>query len=326
MEYRTLGRSGIRISEIGYGTWGIGGGWGIQDDREALNSLAHAHDLGVIFFDTALGYGGGHSEGMIGQAFQHCREQVVIASKIPPKTYRWPVTGNDPLKDTFPKEWIIECTEKSLANLGSDYLDLQQLHAWTDAYSDQEEWREAFEQLKQQGKIRAYGVSVNDWDPFGGVNLARSGLVDSIQVVFNIFEQRPVEQLFGAAQPSGTGILARVPFEEGLLTGNFTPGHIFEAGDWRAEWLTPDRLAEAARRVDALQPFLAPECPTLAALGLKFCLSFPAVSSVMPGMRHARHVEPNVAVSDGRLLDSETLEKLKAHAFPHGWSYPWSAG
>ena len=190
MQYRNLGRSGITVSEIGFGAWGIGG-WGRRDDAEALEALRRAFDLGVTFYDTALGYGNGHSEQLIGRVFKTDRQKVVIASKIPPKTSIWPVTPDQPASETFPAAWVIECTEKSLKNLGSDYLDVMQLHAWTDAYCQQTEWLEGFQRLKKDGKIRAIGVSVNDWDAYGGVGLAQAGLVDSIQVIYNIFKQRP---------------------------------------------------------------------------------------------------------------------------------------
>lgn len=324
MQYRELGRTGIKVSEVGFGSWGIGGGWGPTDDETSLGALRRAYDLGVNFYDTAMGYGNGHSEQLIGQAFHAERDKVIIASKIPPKTFRWPVTDNDPIERTFPAQWIITCTERSLRNLNTDYLDVQQLHAWTNAYLEQTEWLEAFQKLKQQGKIRAFGVSANDWDPYGAVNLVKSGRIDTVQVIYNIFEQRPAEQLFPAALDQQVGILARVPFEEGLLTGAFSPDHQFAEDDWRKDWLTPERLEEAAGRVEALKAYLAPDRPTLAALALKFCLAHPAVSTVIPGMRRVENVEANTAVSDGVPLPMDVNEALKKHAFWHGWYYPWS--
>jgi aryl-alcohol dehydrogenase-like predicted oxidoreductase len=324
MYYRRLGRTGIEVSEIGFGGWGIGGGWGRQDDAEATRALKRALELGVTFFDTALGYGNGHSEQLIGQAVAGVRDRVVIATKIPPKTYRWPVLPHEPISETFPANWIIECTERSLRNLNTDYIDVQQLHAWTPPYLTQLEWYEALTRLKEQGKIRAFGVSANDWDPYGPVELVRSGLIDTVQVIYNIFEQRPAEQLLPAALEHNVGIIVRVPFEEGLLTGKMGPDYVFDEGDWRARWLTPERLQEAARRVEALKPFLSDKCPTLAILALKFVLSHPAVSTVIPGMRRVAHVEADCAASDGRLLSAEELEALKEHAFIHGWKYPWS--
>jgi aryl-alcohol dehydrogenase-like predicted oxidoreductase len=324
MRYRRLGRTGIEVSEIGFGGWGIGGEWGGQDDEKALRALKRALDLGVTFFDTAMAYGGGHSERLIGQAVAGVRDRVVIATKISPRTKRWPVLPDEPVSETFPADWIVECTEQSLRNLDTDYIDVQQLHAWTPPYTEQLEWYEALTRLKEQGKIRAFGVSANDWDPYGPVGLVKSGLTDTVQVIYNIFEQRPDERLLPAALEHEVGIIVRVPFEEGLLTGKMGPGYEFDEGDWRAEWLTPERLQEAARRVEALRPFLAGDRPTLAALALKFCLSHPAVSTVIPGMRRVAHVEANCAVSDGRLLPAEEVEALKAHAFTHGWQYPWS--
>ena len=326
MKYRRLGKTDLMVSEIGFGAWGIGDGWGTQDDAEATNALHRSFDLGMNFYDTALGYGNGHSEALIGKAFRKERNSVIIASKIPPhKTAHGPVNDNDPLSAVFSKEWIISCTEKTLKNLGSDYVDLQQLHAWTNAYTYQDEWREAFLKLKQDGKIRAFGVSVNDWDAYGGVNLAKSGRVDSIQIIYNIFEQRPEEGVLPAALENGVGILARVPFEEGLLSGALYPGYKFTPGDWRGQWLPPERLDEAAKRVEALKQFLTPQTPTLASLALKFILGNPAVSTVIPGMRRISHVDANAQVSDSEPLDAATLAKLKEHAFVHGWAYPWYA-
>ena len=323
MQYRKLGRTGIEISEIGFGAWGIGG-WGERDDAEALRALARAFELGVTFFDTARAYGNGHSEELIGKVLAGKRDKVVIATKVPPKNYKWPARPNDPIANTFPTDWIIECTEKSLRSLNTDYVDVQQLHTWAPDYVYQSEWYEAMTTLKAQGKVRAFGVSANDWDPYGTVSLVESGLIDTIQVIYNIFEQRPDEQLLPAALKHNVGIIVRVPFEEGILTGSMRPGYQFAKGDWRAEWLNEERLAEAARRVDALQPFLAPDRPTPAALALKFCLSHPAVSTVIPGMRRLANVEANTAVSDGKLLTAAEMKALEAHEFVHGWSYPWA--
>ena len=324
MEYRTLGRTGIRLSEIGFGAWGIGGGWGRLDDAEALRALNEAIDLGVTFIDTAMGYGDGHSEALIGRVIAGRRDRVVVATKVSPKTRRWPVLPDEPCGATFPADWIVECTEASLRRLGTEFVDVQQLHAWTPPYLQQLEWHEALSKLKQQGKVRAFGISANDWDPYGPVELVRSGMIDSVQVIYNIFEQRPAERLLPAAEEHRVGVIVRVPFEEGLLTGAYQPGHVFDPGDWRKEWMTPLRLAAAARRVKKLEAFLAPDRPTPAALALKFCLSHPAVSTVIPGMRTEEHVRRNAAVSDGKCLTQAETAALAAHRFTHGWAYPWS--
>jgi aryl-alcohol dehydrogenase-like predicted oxidoreductase len=324
MHYRQLGRTGIIISEIGFGAWGIGGGWGNRDDQQAQYALDCALELGINFFDTALGYGDGHSERLIGKAITGKRDKVVIATKIPPKTYRWPVLPDQPVTETFPTDWVIECTERSLKNLKVECIDIQQLHAWTPNYLSQLDWYEGLIRLKQQGKIRALGVSANDWDPYGPVDLVNSGMIDTVQVIYNIFEQRPVDQLLPAALGNNVGIIVRVPFEEGLLTGKMGPEYQFDEDDWRASWLTPERLEEAYCRVQALKPFLNDDRPTFASLALKFVLSHPAVSTVIPGMRTPAHVEANASASNGMLLTREELEALHQHAFIHGWSYPWS--
>ena len=324
MHYRTLGKTGLRISEIGFGAWGMGGGWGPRDDKAAIAALHRAFDMAVNFYDTAYAYGDGHSEQLIGKALGAKRDQIVIAGKVPPKTFKWPVRPDQSVLQTFPVKWVIECTDRTLLNLGTDYLDVQQLHAWTDKYNEQLDWYEGLVKLRDQGKVRFFGVSANDWDPYGVTRLAESGRVDSIQVIYNIFEQRPEEKLFPAAIQHHVGIIARVPFEEGLLTGAFNADTQFEENDWRGQWLTPARLKEAASRVERLEAFLGDNVPTLAALALKFCLAHPAVSTVIPGMRRVAHVESNCAVSDGKPLAKEVVEALKEHAFVHGWKYPWS--
>jgi len=278
----------------------------------------------VNFFDSALTYGDGHSESLIGKAVSKFRERVVIATKVPPKTYRWPVLPSEPISETFPSEWIIQCTEKSLRNLSTDYVDVQQLHAWTDAYTNEKDWLDAAKYLKEEGMIRAFGVSTNDWDPYGAVNLVKSGKTDTVQVIYNIFEQRPAERLLPAALENAVGVIIRVPLEEGLLTGKIREDHKFEASDWRSKWLTSERLGEASRRVKKLERFLDEDRPTLAILALKFCLSHPAVTTVISGMRRASHVEENCRASDGKMLSKKEQEELRSYAFVHGWKYPWS--
>jgi aryl-alcohol dehydrogenase-like predicted oxidoreductase len=325
MKYRALGKSGLTVSEVGFGAWQIGGGWGKQDDSEAIDSIKLAMDSGVTFIDTAAVYGDGHSERLIGQAIEGRRGSVVIASKIPPKGKNWPPKETDTIQSTFPAAWVMESTENSLGNLKIDCLDLQQFHAWAPQFLKKTEWLDSFRKLKQQGKIKSFGVSANDWDPYGTVELAESGLVDSIQVIYNIFEQRPAEKLLPAALKAKVGIIARVPFEEGLLTGQFGADAVMEPTDWRSKWLTPDRRREAAGRVEALKKFLTPDRPTLAALALKFILSHPAVSTVIPGMRKKSHVKANCDASDGKLLSAEEVRQLEKHQFVHGWAYPWAA-
>ena len=323
MEYRTLGRTGLKISDIGFGAWGIGGGWGKKDDAAALAALNRAFELGINFYDTAFGYGGGHSEELIGQAFKTRRDKVVITSKIPPKTGQWPALDSEPITETFPADWIISCTETSLKRLGTEYLDVQQLHAWADAYNEQLEWHEALTKLQKQGKIRHFGVSANDWNPYNTVRLVESGRVDSVQVIYNIFEQRPAEKLLPAALKHNVGIIVRVPFEEGLLTGKFRPGHTFEPNDWRASWMTPERLQEAQPHIQALEKELDGTYRDLPTLALEFILAHPAVSATIPGMRSVKHVEANCATSQIPPMPADKVQRLKAHKWVHGWKYPW---
>lgn len=324
MQYRTLGRTGLEISEIGFGAWGIGGGWGPTDDAAAINSLHQAFDLGVNFYDTAYVYGDGHSEKLIGQAFAKQRQKIVIASKVPTRTFKWPPLDSEAVHDVFPADWIIQCTERTLKNLGTDYLDVQQLHAWADPWNEQLEWYEALTKLQEQGKIRYFGVSANDWNPYNTTRLVESGRVDSVQVIYNLFEQRPAEKLLPAAAEHSVGIIVRVPFEEGLLTGKFRPGHQFAGDDWRAQWMTEQRLREAEPRVQALEAELGDTYGDLPTLALKFVLAHPAVSTTIPGMRRPAHVESNCAASDLPALPDDMVERLKKHAFAHGWAYPWA--
>jgi aryl-alcohol dehydrogenase-like predicted oxidoreductase len=212
-----------------------------------------------------------------------------------------------------------------LKYLNTDYIDLMQLHGWTDSYNQQLEWYEVLTRLKKQGKFRFFGVSVNDWDPYEPVNLIESGRVDAMQIIYNIFEQRPAEKLFPAALKHAVGIIVRLPFLEGLLTGKIGPGYVFPEGDWRAMWLTPERLEKTAGRLEKLRKFLAPDHPTLTSLALKFCLNHPAVSTVIPGMRKIEHVNENCAASDGKLLKEEVLRELSKYSFVEElikWKYP----
>ena len=303
------------MSEIGFGCWGMGGGWGPRDDEEAKQAIRRALELGIDFFDTAYIYGEGKSEQLLGQALKGTPRPFRVATKVPSETMDWPAHPGLDIRKAFPVRWIIECTETSLKRLGMERVDLQQMHIWTDAWVDQEEWREAAQQLKKQGKIKAFGVSVNDHEPESVLKLVATGEVDSVQVIYNIFDQRPAEKLFPLAQEHGVAVIARVPFDEGSLAGRFTPQTRFPRGDWRAGYFKGKRLAETCARVEELKRLLGPEAPDLSTLALKFCLAHPAVSTVIPGMRRGEHVDHNCAASDGRLLSKQTLAALKEHAW-----------
>jgi len=324
MKHRPLGRTGMRVSEIGFGAWAIGGEWGSKDDDAAVRAIIRAMDIGVNFIDTAAAYGGGHSERLIARTFREKGERCFVASKVPPKNYKWGALPDVPVTEVFPGDWIISIVEQSLRNLETDCLDLMQLHVWTERFLQELDWYEALSKLREQGKVRFFGVSVNDWDPYSGVNLVESGMVDSIQVIYNIFEQRPAERLFPAAIEHNVGIIVRVPFEEGLLTGKIGPDYEFPERDWRARWLSGGRLEQGWERVQALR-WVENENRTMAQAALKFILAHPAVSTVIPGMRSARHAEENVAVSEGVEMTPTEVERLKSHAWVHGFKYPWAA-
>ncbi len=318
MQYRQLGKTGLEVSEVGFGAWGIGGGWGERDDKAALAALERALELGVNFIDTALAYGEGHSEKLIGEAVRGSSKEVVVATKIPPKNRVWPAQKGSKLSETFPKDYVLECTDRSLENLGLERLDVQQFHVWDDAWAEQDEWHETVRELKDSGRIRAFGLSINDHEPDNALAALKTGLVDSVQVIYNIFEQTPQENLLPACLEHGVGVIVRVALDEGGLTGAVTPDTEFEEGDWRQSYFKGDRKREVFERTQALS-FLTEDGSSLAEAALRFVLSHPAVSSVIPGMRSPGRVEQNVKVSDGQPFSVETLDRLKAHAWPRNF-------
>jgi aryl-alcohol dehydrogenase-like predicted oxidoreductase len=314
MNYRLLGRTGLLVSEIGFGSWGIGGKmWADSDDRESIKALHRAIELGVNFIDTALVYGDGHSERLIGQVLKETKENVYVATKIPPKNMVWPALKGIPLKEVFPYEHIINSTEKSLKNLGVDTIDLQQFHVWNDEWALRDEWWEAIQKLKEDGKIRFFGVSINDHEPWNAIQLIKTGRVDTVQVIYNIFDQSPEDELFPICIEYNIGVIVRVPFDEGSLTGKITPETQFPEGDWRNRYFKGDRKQQVWERVQKLEKLLGEEAKTLSELALRFCLSHEAVSTVIPGMRKVEHVEENCSVSDGRKLSDRMLLELRKH-------------
>jgi aryl-alcohol dehydrogenase-like predicted oxidoreductase len=316
MKYRTLGRTGFHISEIGYGAWGIGGTqWMGSTDDESLRALRRAMELGFNFIDTALAYGDGHSEKLSGKMIREARHRVYVATKAPPKNRLWPARPGVGIEEVFPYDYILRCTEDSLRNLKVESIDLQQLHVWNPEWINREEWRRAFEELKTAGKVRAVGVSINDHQPDSAIELIRTGLVDTVQVIYNIFDQTPETNLFQVAQEKNIGVLARVPFDEGSLTGSITEESTFNPKEFRAFYFRGDRKKQVMERVTALQKDLPAANGTLPEIALRFTLSHPAVSTVIPGMRTVRNVERNAAVSEKGPLDAATLKILKRHAW-----------
>ncbi len=311
MNYRKFGRTNVTISEVGQGTWTMGSMWGPRDDRAAIDSLLRSLELGVTFIDTAWIYGDGHSEELISSALKQMRTKVFVATKVPPKNLAWPAKPDIPVSQTFPADHIIDYTEKSLKNLRMDCVDLQQLHVWQDFWLKDLEWLSAVEKLKKEGKIRFFGISINDHAPNSALEAVKSGLIDSVQVIYNIFDQSPEEKLFPLCIEKNVAVIARVPFDEGSLTGTFTKDMTFHKKDWRKNYFTPDRLEEVCARVERVKKIAESENVSMPALALKFCLANPAVSVVIPGMRKTAHIDECVNVSDGKTLKPETLVALK---------------
>jgi len=306
----------LKVSEIGYGAWGIGGTqWLGGDDRESLAALRRALELGLNFIDTALAYGDGHSERLVGQVVREAPQPVYVATKVPPKNRLWPARPGIGIREVFPYDYIIQCTEQSLRNLGLDHVDLQQLHVWNPEWIHEEDWRRAFEDLKRSGKVRFVGVSINDHQPDSALELIETGLIDTVQVIYNIFDQSPERRLFPLCQQRNIGVIARVPFDEGALTGQITAQSQFDPRDFRSFYFRGDRKRQVEERVAALRRDLAGVEGDLPEIALRFCLSHPAVSTVIPGMRKVRHVEANLAVSDKGPLDEQVLAILKKHAW-----------
>jgi aryl-alcohol dehydrogenase-like predicted oxidoreductase len=315
MKYRTLGRTGIEVSEIGYGAWGIGGiQWTGGDDEEAKRALNLAIDEGLNFIDTALAYGDGHSEQLVGEVARSRRERIFIATKIPPKNREWPAR-DVPLRQVFPHDYIIECTEQSLRNLGVETIDIQQFHVWHDNWTDENEWIDALLKLREQGKVRFFGLSLNDYQPSNAIKALRQGHIDTVQVIYNIFEQAPEDELYPVCQELNVGVIARVPFDEGGLTGALRPDTVFPNTDFRSWFFRGDRKQKVFDRVEKLKELLGDESAGLPELALRYTLSHDAVSTVIPGMRSAKHVTANISYSDGRRLSAELLAKLKAFAW-----------
>ncbi len=309
----------MQVSEVGYGAWGIGKAmWVGADDDESLRALRRYVELGGNFIDTALGYGDGHSEQLVGQVARE-HPGTIVATKIPPKNGKWPAQPGSRADETFPAEHVIECTERSLRNLGMDRVDVQQFHVWNDDWVDQGDWRGAVEQLKRDGKIRAWGVSINDHQPDNAIRLIETGLCDTVQVIYNVFDQAPQDRLLDACRAHDVGVIVRVALDEGSLTGHVTPDTTFPEGDFREHYFRGDRKQELAERLRAIERDLGITTEQLPETALRFVLSHPAVSTVIVGMRSVRNVERNAALADGMGLDSAKVEQLYGHRWEKNW-------
>jgi aryl-alcohol dehydrogenase-like predicted oxidoreductase len=316
MNYRKLGRTDLTVSEIGYGAWGIGGKqWQGGRDDESKRALSRAFELGVNLIDTALAYGDGHSEELVGDAVRNAPHKIYVATKIPPQNGVWPASPQTPIGEVFPYRHIITSTEQSLRNLGLEQIDLQQFHVWTDSWTSTEEWRRAIEDLARSGKVRYFGISISEHDPDSALKAIRTGMIDAVQVIYNIFDQTPDPNLFPLCRDLDLGVLARVPLDEGGLTGTISEDTQFEPGEFRASYFRGDRKRQVVEHVTALQQDLAGVEGTLPEIALRFCLSNSVVSTVIPGMRRISTVESSCRAFDAGKLPPEVLEKLKHHAW-----------
>jgi aryl-alcohol dehydrogenase-like predicted oxidoreductase len=322
MKYRRFGRTNWQVSEIGYGMWGMAG-WTGSDDAESLASLQRSIDLGCNFFDTAWAYGDGHSEELLGKALSaNPNQKLCIATKVPPKNREWPSKREFSLDVSYPPEYVFEYVDKSLRNIGVDALDLIQYHTWEDQWLDDERTVRTIEDLRASGKVRFVGISMNRWEPSNGIRAVKSGLIDAVQVIYNIFDQNPEDELLPACRAHDVGVIARVPFDEGSLTGTLSLQSTWPAGDWRSTYFVPENLRASVEHADALKP-LVPAGSNMAEMALRFILNNPDVATIIPGMRKIKNVEANIVASDKGPLPAALHAELRSHRWvrrPTAWS------
>jgi aryl-alcohol dehydrogenase-like predicted oxidoreductase len=323
MNYRRFGRTNWKVSEIGYGMWGMGG-WTGSDDDESLASLQRAVDLGCNFFDTAWVYGDGRSEKLLGEIVRaNSGQKLYLATKIPPKNRQWPSRRGATLDDCFPPDHIDEFVHSSLENAGLDSFDLIQFHVWEDAWVEDDRWAKKMDELRRAGLFKAVGISINRWEPWNGVRAVKSGLIDAVQVIYNIFDQNPEDDLFPACVEMDTAVIARVPFDEGSLTGTLTTESKWPEGDWRNVYFVADNLLPTVERANALKPIAERNGISMPEMALRFILGNPVVSTIIPGMRKPSHVDSNIATSDAGRLSDDLLAELTEHRWdrqPATWS------
>ncbi len=302
--------------------WGMGS-WKESDDRLSARSLDMAVELGLNFFDTAWGYGEGHSERLLGELLKrHPGKKLYTASKIPPKNFKWHARPEYTFEDSYPTDHVMDYTHRTMKNLDVEQIDLMQFHTWDDTWAQREEWQRAVEDLKTSGKVAAMGISMNRWEPENGIRALKTGLIDTVQVIYNIFDQAPEDELFPLCDEMDIGVIARVPFDEGTLTGNITKDTVFPKGDWRGTYFVPENLIPSAERADRLRP-LVPQGMTMAEMALRFILMNDRVDTVIPGMRKQEHVRSNIDTSDGKGLDDRLYRTLRSHRWdrvPTSWS------
>lgn len=322
MKYRKLGRTGWNVSEIGHGMWGMGS-WKDSDDKESLEVLHRSVELGVNFFDTALVYGNGHSEKLLGQLIRdYTNKKLYITTKIPPKNFKWPMEPTYSLDETFPSDHMKEYVQKSMKNLGVEQIDLVLLHGWDDVWTKDERWQKTVTELKKQGLIKAFGISIDRWEPENAIQAVKTGLIDAVEVIYNIFDQAPEDNLFPVCKELNVGVIARVPFDEGTLTDTVTINSKWPEGDWRNSYFGPENLQPSLNHLAALKASL-PTNMSIPELALQFILSNSDISTTIPGMRKVKNINANVTASDKGRLSQELIDRLRSHRWdrqPTSWS------
>jgi aryl-alcohol dehydrogenase-like predicted oxidoreductase len=322
MNYRRFGRTNLMVSEIGHGLWGMGG-WSGSNDNKSQDVLQKSLELGCNFYDSAWAYGNGHSDRLLGRLIKsNSGAEIITASKIPPKNFKWPGSSADRLPDVFPRQHVIDYTESILENIGTAPLDLLQFHVWDDAWTEDDEWKQTISDLKAKKLIRFFGLSINRWQPWNGMKALQTGLVDAMQVIYNIFDQSPEDELFPLCEKMDIGVIARVPLDEGGLTGKLTDETRFPKADWRSRYFGPENLHNTVVRVEAIK-ILLPENMSLPEMALRFILSHTAVGTTIIGMRTLDHLYEDVKASDGEGLPGELIERLRAHRWDREVA-PWS--
>ena len=322
MKYRKFGCSGIEVSDIAHGLWGMGG-WSGSNDTESMAALQLAVDLGCNFFDSAWAYGDGKSDSLLGQIIaKNSSKRLYSASKIPPKNLRWPASPKYKYHDVFPPDQVFKYADLIRKKIGTDSIDLLQFHVWDDTWTDEPDFRSTVEKLRRDGTIRFFGLSLNRWEPENGIKAVRTGLVDAVQVIYSIFDQSPEDELLPLCQELDIGVIVRVALDEGSLGGKMTRDTKFSASDWRSGYFNPQNLANTLDRVGRLKAIL-PAGMSLPEMALRFVISHPAVSTTIIGMRKLDHVRENIAFSDKGPLDPQLLEELKKHRWDRKPA-PWS--
>ncbi|WP_420596163.1 aldo/keto reductase [Deinococcus sp.] len=319
MHKRPLGRTGLNVTEIGYGAWGIGAeGWIGADDSESTRALERYLALGGNFIDTALAYGNGHSEELVGEVARK-NPGTLVATKIPPKNRKWPAEPGSAADDAFPADYVISSTETSLKNLGMDSVDVQQFHVWNDSWLSEGSWREGVQQLKKDGRVKHFGISINDHQPENAIKAIEDGWVETVQVIYNVFDQTPADKLLDVCQQHGVGVIVRVALDEGALSGNITPDTTFPEKDFRNHYFKGERKTELQPHLRAIEQALDIRTAELPEKALRFVLSHPAVSTVIVGMRSVKNVERNAALADGKGLPQDQVEKLRGQQWDRNW-------